>query len=236
MESGAGGTTSCKSSAAPCLPPIITMPCKLCGENAKTIDNPENPAYYHCPDCDLIFISEKCFVNCEYELHRYKQHNNSIENRGYVDFLAGFLKAAEIDKMGKVENALDFGCGPEPVLQVLLNDMGIHTDIYDPYFFPVKIYIDKQYNLITSTEVFEHLKNPLETLTLLESLLAENGVLAVKTLFHTTCDDFKSWWYRRDSTHICFYSPRTFAWIEDRFNLKIKKMDNSSICVFQKRI
>jgi len=129
---------------------------------------------------------------------------------------------------------LDFGCGPEPVLKVLLNRLGIEVDIFDCYFFPQKTFLNKRYDLITCTEVFEHLKNPLETLILLESLLNEDGVLAVTTLFHTTSNDFSKWWYRRDSTHICFYSPHTFKWIEEHFNFTIEVMDNSSICVLRK--
>ena len=117
---------------------------------------------------------------------------------------------------------------------MLLNRLGIEVDIFDCYFFPQKTFLNKRYDLITCTEVFEHLKNPLETLILLESLLNEDGVLAVTTLFHTTSNDFSKWWYRRDSTHICFYSPRTFKWIEEHFNFTIEVMDNSSICVLRK--
>ncbi|MFZ5648178.1 MAG: class I SAM-dependent methyltransferase [Bacillota bacterium] len=136
--------------------------------------------------------------------------------------------------MNRVDRALDFGCGPSPVLKVLLNSLGISADVYDPFFFPDKVFLNKRYQLITCTEVFEHLKNPLETIALLGSLLDDNGVLAVKTLFHTTCNDFNKWWYRHDPTHICFYSPRTFEWIGNKFDLNIKKIDNHSICVFGK--
>ena len=129
---------------------------------------------------------------------------------------------------------MDFGCGPGPVLKVLLNRLGIDVDIYDPYFYPDKVFEGKQYDLITCTEVFEHLKNPLEIITLLESLLKENGILAVMTLFHTTSDNFCKWWYRRDPTHICFYSPKTFKWLENNFNLVIDAIDNRSICVLRK--
>ena len=153
-----------------------------------------------------------------------------------MNFFYKFIQASGIDKLKDINNALDFGCGPEPVLKVLLNRLGLEVDIFDLYFFPQEVFINKKYDLITCTEVFEHLKNPLDTLVLLESLLNENGILAVKTLFHTTCNDFRNWWYRRDSTHICFYSQHTFKWIEDHFNFIIELIDNNSICVFRKKI
>jgi 2-polyprenyl-3-methyl-5-hydroxy-6-metoxy-1,4-benzoquinol methylase len=34
-------------------------------------------------------------------------------------------------------------------------------EIYDSYFSPEKVFLGKKYNLITSTEVFEHLDDPL---------------------------------------------------------------------------
>lgn len=213
---------------------IITEPCKLCSGKTDVLNRPVKPVYYHCPHCDLIFMGESYLPHSQEEFDRYKLHNNSLENQGYVKFLSGFLEACEIDKMNEVKSALDFGCGPETVLQVLLGRLGITADIYDLYFFSAKVYINKKYNLITSTEVLEHLKNPLETLTLLEGLLAEDGVLAVKTLFHSNCGDFDKWWYRRDQTHVCFYSPKTFQWIANKFKLKIIKIDSSSICILGK--
>lgn len=210
---------------------VSTEPCKLCSGKTEILDKPAKPVYYHCPHCDLIFMGDMFLPDSQEEFERYKLHNNSLENQGYVKYLSDFLKDAEIDKMKNVEPALDFGCGPEPVLKILLSRQGVNADIYDPYFFPARVYTNKKYNLITSTEVLEHLNNPLSTLILLESLLAEEGVLAVKTLFHTTSQDFDKWWYRRDKTHICFYSPKTFHWIANKLKLKIKKMDNSSICI-----
>ncbi|MFZ5644252.1 MAG: class I SAM-dependent methyltransferase [Bacillota bacterium] len=180
-------------------------------------------------------MDKNFFPGSEEEFQRYNQHNNTIENQGYVKFLNNFINTAQLGKLKNVKKALDFGCGPGPVLKILLGRMGINTDIYDPYFFPDKIFANKKYDLITCTEVFEHLKEPYQTIELLKSLLAPNGILAVKTLFHTVCQDFSSWWYREDCTHFCFYSPKTFEWIGKNFELIMKNMDGHSICVFEKK-
>ncbi len=190
--------------------------------------------YYRCQNCDFIFLDEEYYMDEQEQVHHYRQHNNSLDNKGYVDFLTGFIRTAGIDRLTGINNALDFGCGPGPVLKVLLERLGMDVDIYDPFFFPEKVFEDKQYDLITCTEVLEHLQDPLATLALLESLLKENGVLAVMTLFHTTAHDFGKWWYLKDPTHVCFYSPRTFEWIQDNFNFTIESIDYRNTCVLRK--
>lgn len=192
------------------------------------------PQYYHCPTCDLITMDESCFLGPQEEQDRYLLHQNTLENEGYVNYLMNFIRTSGIDRLRGVKRALDYGCGPGPVLQVLLERRGIKTDIYDPYFFPKRDFLQYRYDLITCTEVLEHCKNPLATLRLLEALLTEGGVLAVTTIFHTTADNFNKWWYRQDPTHICFYSPRTFAWLVGSFNFKMEYTDDRSICVLRK--
>lgn len=198
------------------------------------MDQEMKPPYYHCSTCDLIALDEGYILGPRDEQKRYQLHQNTIENEGYVNTFTTFIEKSWIDRLQGVKRALDYGCGPEPVLQVLLSRMGIPTDIYDPYFFPEQDFLQHRYDLITCTEVLEHCKSPLAVLRQLESLLAEGGVLAVTTLFHTTTDNFSKWWYRRDPTHICFYSPRTFAWLESNFSLKVEFTDKHGICVLRK--
>ncbi len=45
---------------------------------------------------------------------------------------------------------------------------------------------------------------------------------------------FQNWWYRRDPTHIAFYSPITFEKIAEQLNLEIMYHNNKRICVFKK--
>lgn len=179
-------------------------------------------------------MDEATFLDRQEEHHRYSQHKNTLDNRGYVDNFYNFIKTSKIDQLKNVKNALDFGCGPGPVLQVLLDKLGFATDIYDPFFYPTQGFLKKRYDLITCTEVLEHLKNPLATIRILEGLLKEGGTLAVTTLFHTSTEDFKSWWYRKDSTHITFYSPKTFCWLDEHLGLSLEFTDNKSICVLKK--
>ena len=86
-----------------------------------------------------------------------------------------FVKGYIIPYKNRIKTELDFGCGPTPVLADILKKHGFEVDIYDIFFAPVKSYINKQYDLITSTEVIEHLSDPLKILHLLKNRLNNNG-------------------------------------------------------------
>ncbi len=118
-----------------------------------------------------------------------------------------------------VSSVLDFGCGPEAVLAELMRKDGFDCDIYDPYFFPELP--KKSYDLVISTEVFEHFRDVRAELYSIRSFLAPGGFLAVMTSFHDAIVHFEDWWYTSDPTHICFFSARTFEWIAGEFGFNI---------------
>lgn len=61
--------------------------------------------------------------------------------------------------------------------------------IYDLFYATNKSYINKKFDLITSTEVLEHVKDPISTFKLLVSLLKKDGVLAIIMLYQPNNDD-----------------------------------------------
>jgi len=132
-----------------------------------------------------------------------------------------------------IKNALDFGCGPEPVLANLLSKKGIPTKVYDKCFYPKDTL--ETYSLVTAVEVIEHLACPLSAFKKISGKIRKNGYLALSTLFHPDClSEFDNWWYRRDSTHISFYSPVTLSVLAKKFGLKIIYNNNKNRCVMQK--
>ena len=48
-------------------------------------------------------------------------------------------------------------------------------------------------------------------------VLNPGGWLGVMTKWVGSHDDFVSWRYIRDPTHVAFYSPRTLRWIAERW-------------------
>lgn len=208
--------------------------CKICGDFGQRIEKMEEPIYYHCFKCDFIFMDEEFWMTPEEEKEFYYTHENTSDNEGYVNMFKKFLDKAVVPFQDEIESALDFGAGPGPVLAMLLEEIGIQTDIYDPYFAPKKVYQGKRYDLITSTEVFEHFSDPMVEIEQLNDHLNSGSYLAVMTLFHGGVENFPKWFYRRDPTHISFYSTRTFEWIAQYFGFKMIVLDEKNVCVLKK--
>jgi hypothetical protein len=209
-----------------------TCNCWLCGSLANKITDLERPQYFHCSRCDLIFIDEHYILSTADEKKRYLLHNNTYENKGYLEYLKGFISNAITPFKQEINNGLDFGCGPTPVLSQLLSEQGIAMDHYDPLFYPALVFDGQQYELIACTEVLEHVRHPFAVLKLLSKHLHPRGILSIMTQFHQQ-QPFNTWWYRQDKTHICFYSPKTFRWIATHLNLNVVYCNERNICVLR---
>lgn len=207
--------------------------CKICQEKTNTLQLEKT--YYYCPDCNYIFIDEREILKPKQEKNRYQQHNNSRENEGYVNMFNDFIDELIRPNLHKIDTALDFGCGPGPVLAELLAEEGVEVDIYDPFFYPAKFFNQKKYDLITATEVFEHLKEPLLEVQRLSRYLRDDGLLAIMTHFHPGPQDFADWWYHRDPTHVSFYNQDTMDVIAGKSSLKIISANGGKYCLCKKK-
>jgi 2-polyprenyl-3-methyl-5-hydroxy-6-metoxy-1,4-benzoquinol methylase len=225
---------------------MIKRVCKICSHDVRTIyDRQFDVNYYYCTNCRFLFMEEEKILPPEQEQKRYLHHTNTLEDSGYVNTLKTFINKSITPFQQNIKTALDFGSGPGPVLSQLLREMEYEVDIYDIYFDPEKVYLNKTYDLITCTEVLEHLKDPLETMRMLKDHLNPGGILAVMTLFHPVyelsaapdqlpCEKvFKDWWYRRDPTHISFFRPETFYYVAKLLDMTILMMDQKNTVSFQ---
>jgi hypothetical protein len=208
------------------------MYCKICSSEVNKIEI-EGKIYYRCNNCEFIFLDKKDTVSAEKEKKRYLKHENSLENKGYVKMLNDFIE--KIPNKDRIITALDFGSGPNPVLAHLLKEKGINADIYDIYFAPPEDYKNKKYDLITATEVVEHLKEPLGILKELVKHLNKNGILAVMTSLHKNNEEeFKKWQYRMDETHISFYSEKTIKYLAEILELEVLMIEKNIIILKKK--
>lgn len=208
--------------------------CKVCNSNTTVISHPKFGDYFYCCNCEFISKDESNRLNEEEEKIRYSIHKNSIEDKNYVDYFYRFLNGAVTPFVGEGKKGLDFGSGPSPVLAQLLEEkFNYKMDIYDYYFSPEKVYIGKKYDLVTSTEVVEHLNDPLIYFNLFSNLLKPNGVLAIMTQFHKNDKDhFLSWSYIRDRSHISFYTPKTMKYIAGKVGVKVIYTDDFKYITF----
>lgn len=174
-------------------------------------------------------------MTSEQEKKIYDTHENSVLDPVYVAYFQDFIEKCVTKFDYASHTALDFGSGPQPVLaQILRREYEFEVDIYDKYYAPEKVYEGKQYDLITVTEVVEHLEDPMAYFTLFKSLLKPGGVLAMMTQFHHNDEKrFEHWHYRRDESHISFFTPNTMATIAHKTGLEIVYIDRHKYVVFK---
>jgi len=216
-----------------------SMRCNICGNKELLPIEVKNKSklkkYYRCKECEFIFIDKVHILSYEDEGKRYEIHNNEISDLSYRSYFKKFIDYIE-DNLDKDSTILDYGSGPQPVLADVMKENGYKVDIYDKFFYNKKEYLDKKYDVIISTEVFEHIYEPRETFETLLSILNKNGRLILMTGFSpNTHEEFKRWWYIQDPTHVVFYNKKTFDIISRKYDLNIIKHNYKNIIIFQRR-
>ncbi|WP_321778539.1 class I SAM-dependent methyltransferase [Sulfurimonas sp.] len=209
--------------------------CKLCNCDTTIIcDVNTNKDYYRCLECDYIFVDEKYYLDAQSQKKHYDNHDNNLESLGYVEMFEKLIEEFITPDAKDINTALDFGCGEGAVLPILLERNNIKCDRYDLFYFPEKVYKNKKYDLICSTEVLEHLANPLDIIKELLLHLNKNGYLLFMTYFHPSDDEkFLKWFYIKDITHIGFFSKKTFEFIAAEFNLKMVRANDKNTIIFK---
>jgi Methyltransferase domain len=185
--------------------------CPLCS-STDCIRLPVSGEYSHCAVCDLRFLHPEHRLKSDEESARYASHNNVVDDPEYQKFLQPIFTAITV-KISTGARGLDFGAGPGPALAQMFMRHGFPMEIYDPYFWPDTACLNATYDFIVCTEVVEHLYNPLVEFQKLFQLLKPGAHLGLMTLLVEPETDFGNWYYRRDPTHVVFYSRKTFGWL-----------------------
>lgn len=209
------------------------MTCPLCDAetSAPPIDGPRQRRFFHCPVCHLIYVHPDSLPGPEEERSRYLQHDNGLHLPGYVTFLTRAITPT-LPYLTPDSRGLDFGCGPGPTLSQLLAQRGLTCADYDPFFHPELP--PGPFDVIFATEVIEHLSTPAETFALLGHLLVPGGTLTLMTNPWTSLDTFPTWPYATDVTHVSFYHPETFSFIQARFGYTLLDHSDSRVWVLRK--
>jgi hypothetical protein len=160
----------------------------------------------------LISIDPDFFLSHDDEKARYESHENIEGDAGYEKFLGQLWNP--LQKFLTVgQGGIDFGSGPGPALQKMIQQRGFHCEIYDPYYASNTAVLGRKYDFAVSTEVVEHFNFPRQAWMQLLSLVKPGGYLGVMTQFHPGGEEvaafFEKWWYARDPAHVCFYSEKT---------------------------
>jgi len=212
------------------------LDCLVCGSKTHLICDKEIKVTYSvCNKCGFIYKDKEYHLDYDDEYREYNTHNNSFESVGYVKMFQEFIKK-HINPLKISGKVLDYGSGPGPVLKELLKKKGLDVYDYDPFFNVNDEYLKYKYNLIISTEVIEHFSNPLEEFKHLVSILAKGGYIVVMTTFNNYSEEeFLKWRYRREASHISFFSIRTLEYIAKVTQLRVLNHNNRNVMVFQKK-
>lgn len=210
---------------------LETSNCLICNNETNKLFDPQmKVTYLSCKKCGFISKQKDFFPDKETEKGRYDLHHNDDDyyRDSFSEVIDDYI--AKLD----IETILDFGSGPYPVLTKLLENK-YDVTMYDPFYYNDLRYLDKLYDLVITSEAIEHFHSPRIELSKIIGLINKNKYLIVMTYLRTVDEErFLTWWYRRDLTHVGFYTLDTFKYIAKLYNLELITSNNKNIVVLKK--
>jgi SAM-dependent methyltransferase len=208
----------------------LRIQCPLCLILGQTTDvrGADRRRYHLCGNCSLIFADPEHNLSLTQQKTFYLNHENRMENPGYVDFLNRVVEPM-LSRLHRGMRGLDYGCGPESTVSCLVQRHGIVCEIYDPVFADYQL--QPPYDFIFATECFEHFHHPEIEIRRISDLLKPGGLLGIMTERWTTAEQFGSWYYSRDPTHVCFYHARTLDFVCHRYGFAPVWMDETRVAI-----
>jgi len=184
--------------------------------------------FRRCAVCRLIFVPAVYHLPAEAERRRYLTHRNGPHDDRYRAFL-GRLHDPLIARLPPGARGIDFGCGPGPTLSVMFAESGFAMVNYDPCFFSEFGLLQDRYDFLTCSEAIEHFCTPAVEWQRFLGLVHRGGWIGIMTARVDEVEDFNSWYYKEDPTHVCFYSQATFDWLAARDALAVEYSGDSVV-------
>jgi hypothetical protein len=220
----------------------MNQSCILCQSKCVIFfqDTKYGKDYFCCSTCDLKFLDPAQRLTPEDENSRYLIHENNPTDIGYQNYLQPVRDV--ISEKLNLKNyptgrariqLLDFGSGAHSALVPLFAQLPIDYYAFDPYFKNDLNLLDRQYDVIVMTEVIEHLREPSHVLNQLKKITFSNGHIIVMTQFFSEKTDFKNWHYRRDPTHIAFFSKKTMSHIKEQLGFSEVEFFHDRVACFK---
>jgi SAM-dependent methyltransferase len=208
--------------------------CPLClGEDTFRFFAEGARVYHACRSCELRFLDPASRPSPEAERSRYLLHENDVHDPGYRAFVRPLFDAIRA-RAPRGAAGLDFGCGSASALEHMLSADGYAMSRFDPFFQPDPEPLARTYDFVAVCEVIEHLFAPHAELERLRALLRPGGWLAVMTSLWSEDLDFARWHYRRDPTHVAFYSGPTFRWIARHLGFAALEIAGERVVLLQR--
>lgn len=213
--------------------------CPLCESHDHSLFHQDNNkrtkrAYLSCHQCHLVFVPAEFYLTEIQEKAEYDQHENDEQDEGYKQFLNRLWLPLK-ERLPVNQKVLDFGCGPGPLLANMMQDEGMDVSVFDHFYHPDQSALRANYyDVITCTEVIEHLHQPKQVFKQWLTMLKPNGYLALMTKRVTSREAFAKWHYKNDLTHVCFFSEACFIWLAQMHQLSYEFIGND-VVIFHKK-
>jgi len=209
-------------------------PCPLCeSKEVKFYIHTHARDFFCCINCQLIFVAPEYLLDRKEEKIRYDKHQNNLIDEGYKAFLYQVIDPL-LNRLKPNSKGLDIGCGPFPALATLLEKEKFKVALYDPFYVKNEEVFTKKYDFITLTEVVEHMYNPAKEFKRIIPLLKPKAYLAIMTAKTDNIDDFETWYYKNDPTHVSLYANATFQFLAKIYNLKLEII-SERVVILQKK-
>lgn len=203
--------------------------CPLCKSGDISLFHKDDyGTHYRCRVCKLISTDPADLPSPEEEKERYDTHENDPNDPDYRGFLSQLFDPLN-KRLEPRSKGLDFGSGPGPTLSVMFEEEGHTVNLYDPFYAFDPGVFEEEYDFITSTETFEHLHHPGKEIDRLWNCLKPGGYLGVMTKLAGDHNQFADWHYKKDLTHVTFFTEDTFRWLADHLNASVEFPDDRVI-------
>ncbi len=213
------------------------MDCPICSCVGYSFDAARR-SFYRCRYCGFVWADRASRLDAAAAKQRYALHNNDPEDSAYVGYLDRIhdLVFNKISGLGlnRPRSVLDWGSGPNPVGADRLRRRSCAVDIWDPLFANDKKPDLLSYDAVFCVETAEHFKNPAFDFADMASRLKRGGFLAVHThLAPDSDDEFRSWWYIQDPTHIAFYTEKALRVLAEDISLSVIDFIDRRLTIFR---
>jgi len=224
------------SSKSGVMPPTAAAePCPLCqaSDGVQPFDADRARSYLRCGVCSLVFVPRAQHPSPRAAKERYDLHRNDPGDSGYRRFLNRLVDPLA-PRLRPGAEGLDFGCGPSPVLSLLLAERGFRMANYDPFYAPDTRVLQRTYDFLVCSETVEHFSEPRRDLDRMLRLVRAGGWVGIMTGMLEPGIVFLKWPYANDLTHVCFFSRRTFEWWAGQHGLAVE-FPAGNVCLMQRR-
>ncbi|MEI6704156.1 MAG: class I SAM-dependent methyltransferase [Deltaproteobacteria bacterium] len=199
------------------------MPCKICKGNVGTffrarLLSMHDVEFYRCSSCGFIFTEEPYWLEEAYSSAITGSDVGLVRRNSRLATIARVLITVFWGTQGCF---LDFAGGYGLFVR-MMRDSGFDFKWYDRYCanlfaggFAADLDDDKNYELVTAFEVFEHLVDPVSGLE--ELLKHSKNILFTTDLLPEPAPKPEEWWYYglEHGQHVSFYTRKSLQFLAE---------------------